>query len=160
MPRHESTSHALNECWRISTLDTNEGSQAAFRFEHPKREAEFPNIYLLPEPHPLRPEYFTLAHHPSCTRPAFKDYVLTIRKTSDFMESWKKVGAETATPADNVVWNERNGACPLPSVEVLSDTCMHAGWLQLEEGDMVWVRDLGGTKKPEDDVIRFYYISS
>lgn len=23
---------------------------------------------------------------------------------------------------------------------------------------MVWARDLDGTKKPEDDVIRFYYI--
>jgi len=34
------------------------------------------------------------------------------------------------------------------------------GWFQLEEGDMVWVRDLDGTKKPEDDVIRFYYLSS
>lgn len=34
------------------------------------------------------------------------------------------------------------------------------GWLRLHEGDMVWVRDLGGTKRPEDDVIRFYYIST
>lgn len=34
------------------------------------------------------------------------------------------------------------------------------GWLQLEEGDVVWVRDLDGTKRPEDDVIRFYSISS
>lgn len=25
---------------------------------------------------------------------------------------------------------------------------------------MVWVRDLEGTKNPEDDAIRFYYISS
>jgi hypothetical protein len=32
------------------------------------------------------------------------------------------------------------------------------GWLQLYEGDMVWVRDLDGSKRPEDDAIRFYYI--
>lgn len=38
--------------------------------------------------------------------------------------------------------------------------CSGVGWLQLYEGDMVWVRDLGGSKSPEDDAIRFYYISS
>jgi hypothetical protein len=37
---------------------------------------------------------------------------------------------------------------------------MHAGWEFIEEGDMVWARDMGGSKDPVDDVIRLYFISS
>lgn len=98
--------------WEPATLETDDGFQATFRFIHPEREAGFPDMYQLQEPHPLRPEWFTPAHHPHCGRQAFNDYVITIHKTSDFMTSWKDMGEETATPRDDVISNEENGAHP------------------------------------------------
>lgn len=37
---------------------------------------------------------------------------------------------------------------------------LNPGWFLLEEGDMMWVRDLTGSTKPEDDALRFYWVST
>lgn len=108
MPRREDSA---NKYWISASLDTDEGSQTVSKFVHPKREADFPDLYLLQEPHPLRPEYFTPANHPRCTRPSFKDYVVTIHKTSEFMDCWQRVGSNTATPTDDVPSNQEDGMC-------------------------------------------------
>ncbi len=147
----------LGPNWEEKSLETdNGGTQMAFLFVHVKRETDFPELYLLVGQHPLRPPHLT----PPTSQP-FKDYVLTVRKTSEFMESWHEVGSSTATPTDDVTSNLENGvSLPTQWFSGLTWCAYDAGWLQLDEGDMVWVRDLDGTKCPEDDVIRFYYISS
>lgn len=96
--------------WKPALLENNEGFQQASRFDHPQREADFPRLYLLSEPHPLRPAHFTQANHPLCTR-SFKDYVLTIHKSEAFMERWYRVGETTATPSDDVSLNQADGTC-------------------------------------------------
>lgn len=98
--------------WEDAFLGTDAGSQAALRFNHPNREADFPSLYRLLEPHPLRRLTPTHAGDPEGRPRSFKDYVLTIRKTSDFMERWQEVGSRTATPTDDVSSNQVNGVCP------------------------------------------------
>lgn len=101
----------MGQCWKTGFIDTNEGAQAARQFDHPKREG-FPNLYLLLEPHPLRPQHFTPANYPRCGRESFNDYVLTIHKNSDFMEHWQEVGLQADTPADDISLNQENGMSP------------------------------------------------
>lgn len=36
---------------------------------------------------------------------------------------------------------------------------VYTGWFRLEEGDMLWVRDKDGSNNPEDDALRFYFVS-
>ena len=144
--------------WENASLPTHNGTQPARRFVHPKRHPGFPDMFLLPEPHPLRPAFFTPANHPQagCN---FRDYVLTVHKGETFMKQWNEAGSKTTTPSGDVSANEGN-SMHLPTY--LSTLPLHAcnlGWLKLEEGDVVWVRDMDGTNNPTDDAIRFYYIS-
>jgi hypothetical protein len=113
MPHNEDTNHIPGPYWINSTLDSDNGPQTVLKFEHPKRKASFPDLYLLPEPHPLRPQWFTPANHPRCDRQSFNDYVVTIRKTSHFMRRWRAIGKKTTTPVDDISWNKENGAHPL-----------------------------------------------
>lgn len=95
------------EHWQPSTLPTNDGSQPALLFQHPLRDAGFPNFYLLPETHPLRPPNFLPS--PTSNRTSFKDYVVTIRKDLEFMERWQETGANTSTPSGDISLNLKNG---------------------------------------------------
>lgn len=99
----------VSKYWRRGLLENDEGTQEASVFHHPGRESAFPDVYRLQEPHPLRPASFTPTNFPKCTRTSFNDYVLPIRKSTDFMESWKEVGEATATPCDDVSTNKQNG---------------------------------------------------
>ena len=95
------------EHWEPSLLPTNDGLQQALLFRHPLREKEFPDVYLLAEPHPLRPLDFSPG--PLSTRTEFKDYVVTVRKDLEFMESWQETGANTGTPCGDISLNLKNG---------------------------------------------------
>ncbi len=97
--------------WEKHDLETDLGNQPARRFCHPRRGSGFPDLYLLQDPHPLRPANFTNDNHPTCSRP-FRDYVVTIHKTSEFMKRWDKTGSKTATPSDDVSANLESGMSP------------------------------------------------
>ena len=75
------------QLWTPASLKTDKGRENVLKFTHPAREASFPDLYQLIGHHPLRPAEFTSAHFPQCTRGHFRDYVVTIRKDTDFMKS-------------------------------------------------------------------------
>jgi len=100
----------LARYWESSPLETNDIPQPASLFNHPKRGEKFPPLYLLNEQHPLRPQGFV-----SSTKTSFKDYVVAIQKTSDFMKDWQEVGLKTETPVDDVSSNLDNGMFPMIS---------------------------------------------
>lgn len=109
----EDTTHTEDLLWEPAVLESSNSSELALRLNDSNREEGFPNVYRLLDPHPLRPKEFTRAKYPRGTDRPFYDYVLPIRKTSDFMELWQRVGAETATPTDDASVIEKQGTWPL-----------------------------------------------
>lgn len=109
MPQYPSSQAQAPGFWKESSIETNEGFQSALLFDHPAREIGFPDFYLLPEPHPLRPPGFVPDHR---SQTSFNDYVVAVRKDLDFMKGWQAVGAKTATPTNNVSLNLEEGVCP------------------------------------------------
>ena len=96
--------------WEDEFLVTHNGIQCARRFVHPERDPGFPNMFLLPEPHPLRPPFFTSENHPRAGR-SFRDYVLTVHKDEAFMNRWTEAGSKATTPLGDDSTNLGNGMC-------------------------------------------------
>jgi hypothetical protein len=85
----------------------------AMQFVHPNRCDDFPPLYRLLNPHPLRPPTFTPTGDDTT---AYKDYVVLVRKERTFMEKWQKAGEDQDTPCDDVGTNLLNGTfllCPM-----------------------------------------------
>ena len=94
--------------WKDEFLATHNGTQSARQFVRPERYPGFPNMFLLLEPHPLRPLFLTPANHPRASQ-SFRDYVLTVHKDEIFMKQWNEAGLEATTPLGNVSTNMGNG---------------------------------------------------
>lgn len=106
MPSHHS-SHSGR--WELQKLPSGEGGPVdARRFIHPERDPNFPAMYRLQNPHPLRPATF-VPENCNSARPEFYDYVMTVRKEASFMKKWQEMGEQQETPRDDIAANKLRG---------------------------------------------------
>ena len=160
MPLEDDQDQAPTWYWEATFLPSNSDPQPARRFVHPLRKG-LPDVYLLLHPHPLRRFQLNPAESNQTPSRTPKDYVIAIHKTPDFMENWRKAGEEAKSPKDSMDFNLQQGVpLSLPFLLRRCLICIHAGWIPAEEGDMIWTRDMDGSKDPSNDAIRMYFISA
>jgi hypothetical protein len=65
-------------------------SDEAKIFFHPRRNPQFPPIYELYHPHPMRNKNLTAKACPRADQNGFRDFVVIVEKTAEYMVNWYK----------------------------------------------------------------------